>query len=387
MSYLNYHNREMTFCISRILKVTKTNLAMPFLVLALLISVNLASPAIAQSGSRSSASTGASVLNAPAPNLTPPPVSTQDFGLPTQGISQVPDHKLMPQQFAAQSQASGSGSRSSAAPSSSGSIGIPAAAVTDSVFEINDPNSIIAIDHSAWDQFLSCYLITDQYGLNRIRYRDVSIGDRQQLENYLTYLQSVDVRTLNRDEQLAYWFNLYNAKIVDVILAHYPIRSIRQIKQKFTDFVGPFDDAGAVTVLGKSLSLSDVESGIVRPVYNDPRVHFALNCGSYGCPNLAETAWTAENLDARLNGAAIDFINSGRAIKSSLFGLRLSKIFKWYKDDFGGTDEAVITYLQQYANPTTCGQLQNARISGHFYDWSLNDAKIKRPRFLEPFIR
>ena len=297
------------------------------------------------------------------------------MGLPALDFSQHTDEGMMFQQ-------------PSASPSSSsGSIGVPAAALADPIFEINDPGSTIAIDHSFWDQFLSCYLITDQQGLNRVRYRDVSCEDRQQLNGYLCYLQSVDVRTLNRDEQLAYWFNLYNAKIVDVILTHYPIRSIRQIKQKFTDFVGPFDDAGAVIVLGKSLSLSDVESGIVRPVYKDPRIHFALNCGSYGCPNLAPTAWTAENLDARLNGAAVSFINSGRAVKSGLLGLRVSKIFKWYKDDFGGTDQSVISYLRQYASSTTCSQLQETHINGHFYDWSLNDAKIKRARLLEPFIR
>ena len=261
--------------------------------------------------------------------------------------------------------------------------------VVDPIFEINDPYSVFGVDHSAWDRFLSCYLITDQQGLARVRYGNVSAGDRQQLQNYLCYLQSVDVRTLNRDEQLAFWFNLYNAKIVDVVLANYPVRSIRQIKKKFTDFVGPFDDAGAVNVLGKPLSLSDVESGVIRPIWKDPRVHYALNCGSYGCPNLASTAWRAENLDARLNGAAINYINSGRAVKSGPLGLRLSKIYKWYQDDFGGSDQAVIAHMQQYANPTTCCQLQKARgrVSGHFYDWSLNDAKITRRRLFEPLIR
>ena len=336
-----------------------------------MLAVVSVTPAIAQSGSRSSVP--APAVSVPA-NIAPansvlvnsfasPIMSTEGTDLPSLG--------------------------SSTKQSSGGSIGIPAAAVADSVFEINDPSSTIAIDHSAWDQFLSCYLITDSQGLNRIHYGRVSAADRQQLEGYLSYLQSVDLRTLNRNEQLAYWFNLYNAKIVDVVLAHYPIRSIRQIKQKFTDFEGPFNDPGSANVLGKSLSLSDIESGVIRPIYKDPRIHFALNCGSYGCPNLATTAWTAENLDARLNGAAVNFINSGRAVKSGLLGLRVSKIFKWYKDDFGGSDEAVIAYMQQYANPATCRQLQKAhgRVAGHFYDWSLNDAKITRPRLLEPFIR
>ena len=392
---MNCHNQETPSWIRLTAKISMTNLPVMVLILTLLIAVALTSPAIAQSGSRS-APTGTSAFNSPssqfnaqATGFIPPIVSAENASLPTQSFSQFPEQAFTPQQFSTVQPAAVGMSSNSSTGQSSGSIGIPAAAVVDPIFEINDPYSAFAVDHSAWDRFLSCYLITDQQGLNRIRYGNVSNVDRQQLSNYLCYLQSVDVRMLSRDEQLAYWFNLYNAKIIDVVLANYPIRSIRQIKQKFTDFVGPFDDEGVLTVLGKPLSLSDIESGIVRPIWKDPRIHYALNCGSYGCPNLAKTAWRAENLDARLNGAAINFINSGRAVKSCLGGLRLSKIYKWYKDDFGGTDQAVIAHMQQYANPTTCRQLQNAngKIRGHFYDWSLNDAKIKRRRLLEPLIR
>ena len=383
-------------------KTTKTKLPAALFGLATLIAFSLTSSAFAQSGSRitpPSAPTpafsapattfNARPFSAPTTNFTSPIVSADNIGLPTQEFSQFPDQTFTPEQFSSAQPSATPSSDSPMASSSSGSIGIPAAAVVDPIFEINDPYSAMVIDHSAWDRFLSCYLITDQQGLARVRYGNVSLSDRQQLQSYLCYLQSVDVRLLNRDEQLAYWFNLYNAKIVDVVLTHYPVRSIRQIKQKFTDFVGPFDDPGAVNVLGKSLSLSDIESGVIRPVWKDPRIHYALNCASYSCPNLASTAWTSANLDARLNGSAINYINSGRSVKSGLLGLRLSKIYKWYKDDFGGTDQAVIAHIQQYANPTTCLQIQNAngRINGHFYDWSLNDAKITRHRLLEPLIR
>ena len=180
---------------------------------------------------------------------------------------------------------------------------------------------------------------------------------------------------------------MYNARTVEIVLENYPIRSIRQVKQKLTDFVGPFDDPGAVTVLGKSLSLNDIESGIVRPVWQDPRIHYGLNCASYGCPNLAPRAWTAVNLDAQLNRAASDYINSNRAVRRGLLGVRVSKIFKWYKDDFGGSDETLLNHLRQYANPTTLQKLQGQRILGYFYDWSLNDGRITRQRLLEPLIR
>ena len=178
-----------------------------------------------------------------------------------------------------------------------------------------------------------------------------------------------------------------NARTVAIVLENYRIRSVRQIKEKFTDFVGPFDDEGAVTVLGKSLSLNDIESGIIRPIYNDPRIHYALNCASYGCPNLATTAWQSHDLDARLNGAAYEYINSGRAVKRGILGLKTSKIYKWYAGDFGG-EEGVLNHLRQYANGATLQTLNcHSSIRGYFYDWSLNDARIQRRRILEPIIR
>ena len=278
--------------------------------------------------------------------------------------------------------------QTTASSSGNSSIGIPASSLVDPIFEISDPYSPYAVDHSTWDCLLARYMVTDAVGINRLRYRDVTAQDRSSLKGYLRYLQSVDTRTLNRNEQLAFWFNLYNARTADIVLDNYPIRSIRQVKMKFTDFVGPFDDPGAVTVLGKSLSLNDIESGIVRPIWKDPRIHYALNCASYGCPNLAAQAWTAVNLDARLNGAAYEYINSDRAIRSGLFGVKVSKIFKWYKDDFGGSDQAVLNHLRQYANPSTQQKLQGRQsILGHFYDWSLNDGKITHRRLLERVIR
>lgn len=312
--------------------------------------------------------------------------TSPSFGSPQTGFSgsgstfnQMPQTQQMPPM---QSQMNGSGSGSS-------SPGIQESSLIDPVFEINDPNSRIVVDHSTWNHFLATYLTTGVRGINRINYRHVSFEDRQRLDCYLRQLQATDVRTLNRSEQLAYWFNLYNAKTVSLVLENYPLRSIRQIKQKFTDFVGPFDDEGAVRVNQVSLSLNDIESGIVRPIFNDPRIHYALNCASYGCPNLSPTAWTSQNIDARLNGAAYDYINSRRAVKRGfLGGTRVSKIYKWYKVDFGDNDAAVLNHMRQFAEGKSANIINRRnRISGYFYDWSLNDARINRRRILESVIR
>lgn len=282
----------------------------------------------------------------------------------------------------------GSASSPQSSSGGGGSLGVPEASLVDPIFQISDPNSAQVIDHSLWDCFLARYLVTDSQGINRIRYRQITSSDRAALQGYLDRLQATDIRTLNRNEQLAYWFNLYNARTVALVSDNYPIRSVRQIKQKFTDFVGPFDDEGAVNVLGKSLSLNDIESGIVRPGWNDPRIHYALNCASYGCPNLASTAWTSHDIDSRLNGAAYQFINSNRGVKSGLFGTRVSKIYKWYSADFGGDDQSVLRHISQYANSDTLSKINGRQtIIGYFYDWSLSDARILRPRIFESLIR
>ena len=319
------------------------------------------------------------VFNQGVPIQTMPTQAMPTQAMPIQSmpVQNVPLSQSMPAQASA-SQPGASGSSS---------FGIPEASVVDPIFEITNPNSTIGVDHSPLDNFLTKYVSADSQGLNRVCYGSVSRQDFESLKCYLQQLQSTDVRSLNRSEQLAYWFNLYNARTIAVVLENYPIRSIRQVKQKLTDFVGPFDDEGAVNVLGKSLSLNDIESGIIRPIYNDPRIHYALNCASYGCPNLATRAWQSHDLDARLNAAASDFINSGRAVKSSICGTKVSKIYKWYAGDFGG-EEGVLNHMRQYANCQTLQTLnRSSGIAGHFYDWSLNDGKIQRRRIFEKFIR
>ena len=233
------------------------------------------------------------------------------------------------------------------------------------------------------------YVRKDRVGLSRVAYGKVNCNDRRSLRQYVQTLQSSDPRILNRNEQLAFWLNLYNARMVLLVLDNYPLRSVRQLKTEFKDFVGPFDDS-ILCILGESLSLNDIESGIVRPIWQDPRIHYALNCASYGCPNLQNRAWSGQTLDSDLDSAAYNFINSGRAIKTGTLGHKLiaSRIFKWYKDDFGGTDAAVLNHMRQYANSKTCQILAGRdHISHYMYDWSLNDAKHNGPRLLESIRR
>ena len=113
-----------------------------------------------------------------------------------------------------------------------------------------------------------------------------------------------------------------------------------------------------------------------------------MNCASYGCPNLASTAWKGHDIEVRLDSAAYDYINSNRAVKRGLFGPRVSKIYKWYGGDFGGNDQSILNHISQYANAETQSKISGReKIQGYFYDWSLNDAKYLHPRLFECLIR
>ena len=350
------------------------------------------SSAYAQSGSRSSAPRRSAQPSPPpiAQPLSQPSLSQPSLSQPSTSQPLSSQDALPSSPIAADTTTDGAATSSSTTSSSTGSssLGIPAAEVNDSIWEINDPASNYFVDHSFLDCFLARYVITDSRGLNRVHYRRVSQTDKCELKRYLKYLQSIDVRTLNRDTQLVYWINLYNARVVSLILDHYRIQSVRQIKTNLLDLVGPFDDE-LLVVLGKPLTLNDVESGIIRPIWNDPRAHYALNCASYGCPNLRRQAWHVGNLEADLNSAAYRFLNSDRALRVGLFGrVKVTKIFKWYADDFGGSDQAILQHIRRYASPATCRKLKNVdSISGYFYDWSLNDASKVRGPLLERLIR
>lgn len=168
-----------------------------------------------------------------------------------------------------------------------------------------------AVDHSLWGMMLKKYLATDHpSGINRFPYGNVSPADRQSLAKYLGYLQQTRVSSLNRKEQQAYWINLYNALTVQVILDHYPVKSIRDIDISPGLFSnGPWD-AKLLAIEGEKVSLNDIEHRILRPIFKDNRLHYALNCASLGCPNLQPKAYTVASTEALLEAGARAYINS-----------------------------------------------------------------------------
>jgi hypothetical protein len=230
------------------------------------------------------------------------------------------------------------------------------------------------VDHRDWSAFLSRYVAPDDQGVNRLAYGQVSPADRARLDGYLNELQVVDPMRLTRDQQLAYWINLYNAVTVDVILENYPIASIRDIKDGPLS-IGPWNRP-LVQVAGQTLTLNDIEHRIIRPNFNEPRIHYALNCAAVGCPNLMNRAWQAQTLERDFAAAEHAYINDPRGVRfDDRGGLILSKIYIWFREDFGANEQAVLDYLQTVADPELRARLQSAaRVKAYKYNWALNDA-------------
>lgn len=237
-----------------------------------------------------------------------------------------------------------------------------------------NPASQKSIDHSLWQHFLTRYVITNNQDVNLIKYSSVTAEDKKLLKQYLDKLSGTDIDNYNKSEQLAYWINLYNALTIYTVLTHYPVKSILKINISPGWFsFGPWG-AKLINVEGVPLSLNDIEHRMIRPIWNDPRTHYALNCASYSCPNLQKIAYTGKNINLLLDTAAHEYINSrGVIIKNEK--ITVSKIYVWYQSDFGGTEQGVIDHLIQYAVPNLKAQLKHFhKINGSYYDWKLNDA-------------
>lgn len=228
-------------------------------------------------------------------------------------------------------------------------------------------------DPSPFDAVLAARRRVGSDGIARFDYGGVTAAERGALDGYFAALQAAAPTAMRRDEAFAFWSNLYNVGTLVRVLDAYPVTSIRRIGG--TLFApGPWRDR-TLTVEGQALSLDDVEHGILRPIWRDPRVHYAVNCAALGCPNLGARAWRADTLDADLDAAARAFVNHPRGAEVSSRGLRVSSIYEWFQEDFGGSDAGVIDHLRRYADaPLADALVAVDQIAADAYDWALNDA-------------
>lgn len=247
------------------------------------------------------------------------------------------------------------------------------------LFQKAAAGSTATVDHAAWDRLLKTYVKPGADGLNRVDYSAFKRSGHTDLKLYIGRLEKIEPGALDRPEQFALLANLYNAKTIDIVLDNYPVKSIKDISLGGGLFAaisgGPWK-AKVLKMKGVELSLDDVEHGILRPVFKDPRVHYAVNCASIGCPNIGTEAFTGAKLSTQLDAAARAYINHPRGANLTRNGLIVSSIYNWFKADFGGSDEGVLTHLRQYAGSDLAAKLKTvSSISDHAYDWNLNDTR------------
>jgi len=195
------------------------------------------------------------------------------------------------------------------------------------------------------------------------------------LNAYLDTLAAVkrpDYEKWNRNERMAFLINLYNAATLKLVIDHYPVKSIKDIGGVFK---GPWKQ-DAVRLWGKKVTLDHVEHDLLRPGFNEPRIHFAVNCASIGCPDLLNEAFQASKLDAQLDQQTRAFLRdtSRNRLDAKNKTLHLSPIFKWFTEDFVKKSGSVEKFVAPYFNDADKAVIQQGglRIRYNDYDWNLN---------------
>mgnify|MGYP001262288920 CR=1 FL=1 len=258
--------------------------------------------------------------------------------------------------------------------------GFPTAASAEDFkkFSVPAKGSTQTADHGAWTALLQKYVVAGADGLNRVRYAAFKSEAQPALKSYVAALEAAKVTALDRAEQFAYWANLYNAKTVDIILDAYPVKSIKDISLGggvVASITGGPWKAKVLIVEGQKLSLDDIEHKILRVYFKDPRVHYAVNCASFGCPNLGREAFIGANLEASLDAGAAAYINHERGIAVKDGEVQAASIYKWFAEDFGGNAKGVLAHVRKYASAELKQKLESITgIDDYGYDWNLNDA-------------
>lgn len=220
------------------------------------------------------------------------------------------------------------------------------------------------LNHNQWTNMLQKHVNDDGF----VNYKGF-IKDSLQFNKYLeTLINNRPTDNWSKNAQLAYWINVYNAFTIKIVVDNYPVKSIKDIK-KGIPFVNSVWDVKFIPFKNGMMDLNEVEHGILRKQFNEPRIHFAINCASFSCPQLLNEAYTSENLEAQLTKMSKAFLADENRNVISSNKVQLSKIFSWFKGDFV-KDQTLTEFLNQYAPVKISNE---AKIEHLPYNWELND--------------
>lgn len=230
-----------------------------------------------------------------------------------------------------------------------------------------------AFEHDDFSRILAAHV--DAQG--RVDYAAL-VADPAPLDAYLTRLATTDPQDLPRADRLAFWINAYNAYTLYLIRDQYPTDGI------LSTIIGPFIPSvnspfsvDFAVVGGRPMSLDDIEHGTIRQQFDEPRIHFAVNCAAVSCPPLRAEAYAGDRLDAQLDEQTTAFLNDPARTRIDVDGgtVHLTKILDWFKSDFGGSDAAVQRWVAPYVRDERArAALASAALDVRYlgYDWSLN---------------
>lgn len=240
------------------------------------------------------------------------------------------------------------------------------------------------ISHQSWDELLHTYVDSDGH-VDYAAWK-TSSSDVRKLEEYLNQLSRFDEKhPASRSQQIEFWVNAYNALTVRGILREYPTSSIQNHVDRLWGY-NIWRDLQLI-VGDKSYSLGEIEHSILRPL-KEPRVHFAMVCGSTGCPRLLNEAYSAERLEDQLNGNTRAFFADPTKcdFDSERQELRLSPILKWYATDFGSSESQVLPAIADWLPAEISPAVKAGRVKVLFgdYDWSLNEQSGVNPPLPAP---
>lgn len=226
---------------------------------------------------------------------------------------------------------------------------------TGFLFSLLSPNVDAQTSHEVFDKLLKSH-VSDQGIVNYATFKK----DEYKLDKYISNLSANHPnKSWGKDDRLAYWINAYNAFTIKLILENMPVKSILDIHG------GKAWDVDWIKLGNNTYSLNYIENKIIRPIFNEPRIHFAVNCAAKSCPPLLNEAYTGAKLDAQLQQQTLKFIQNNTFNTVSPNELKLSKIFEWYAEDFGSITEYIDLYTRLKVS-------SKAKVSYLEYDWALN---------------